>query len=277
MFRPLQVDELEPGMVALLGVPWDEKSSHVKGAAQAPGAIRGMMHSGVSNWVTESLHNLWFNEDRFVDVGDLTLTTGNTVMDEITAGLSNVLEKNVKVISVGGDHAVAYPLIRAAAKKYDGLNVLQIDAHPDLYDECDGDPYSHGCPFARAMEDGLIKRLVQVGIRANTPHQQEQAERFGVEMIDMRAWRPDMAFEFEGPLYISLDLDGVDPGMAPGVAHPEPGGLTSREVISIIQRFRGDLVAADLVELIPSRDVSEVTTMLAVKLIKEMVGRMLEV
>ena len=124
-----------------------------------------------------------------------------------------------RLLSLGGDHSVAYPIIKAHAEAYAGLNVLHIDAHPDLYDEQSIGHYGHGCPFARLMETGKVARLVQVGIRTMNKHQQEQADRFGVEVIDMRNWRDDLEMQFDGPVYLSLDLDGLDPAFAPGVSH----------------------------------------------------------
>jgi arginase len=147
--------------------------------------------------------------------------------------------------------------------------------HPDLYDEFEGNRLSHACPFARICEEGLVRRLVQVGIRTMNGHQRQQAERFGVEVIDMRAWARGARPELSGPLYISLDIDGIDPAFAPGVSHREPGGLTVREVIALIQNAPGPIVGADVVELNPDTDVDGVTAVVAAKLTKELLARML--
>ncbi len=178
-------------------------------------------------------------------------------------------------LAVGGDHAIAYPVLKAYGARYQRLNLLQLDAHPDLYDQLDGNRLSNACPFARIMEDGLAARLVQVGIRTLNPHQRRQAERFGVEIHEMKGWRPGTVLTFDGPLYLSLDLDVLDPAFAPGVSHHEPGGLSVREVITLIQSLEAPLVGADLVELNPSRDPTGVTAMGAAKLLKEIVARML--
>jgi len=154
--------------------------------------------------------------------------------------------------------------------------ILQLDAHPDLYDELDGNRYSHACPFARIMEDELATRLVQVGIRTMTPHQREQAKRFGVEVVEMRNWHSGMAFRFEDPVYISLDMDCLDPAFAPGVSHHEPGGFSTRDVLEIIQGLRGNIVGADIVEFNPERDPGGVTAMVAAKFLKELLARMLD-
>ena len=151
--------------------------------------------------------------------------------------------------------------------------MLHIDAHPDLYDDFEGDRLSHACPFARIMEEGLARRIVQVGIRAMTGHQREQADRFGVEVIDMRAWYAGARPTIEDPVYISLDLDGIDPAFAPGVSHREPGGLTVREVLDLVQRTKGALLGADVVELNPRRDPEGLTATVAAKLVKELAAR----
>src|SRR5206468_1983934 len=129
----------------------------------------------------------------------------------IESAVTDLLKRNSVPLVLGGDHAVTVPVMRAFAKHYRNLNVLHFDAHPDLYDEFQGNRYSHACPFARIMEEGLVSRLVQVGIRTLNGHQREQVSRFAVEVIEMREWRDDLSFDFEGPVYISLDIDGLDP------------------------------------------------------------------
>jgi arginase len=186
-----------------------------------------------------------------------------------------VLADGSKPIALGGDHSVTYPILRAVSRYHPDLTILHIDAHPDLYDEFEGDRFSHACPFARTMEEGLARRLVQVGIRAMNRHQRSQAERFGVEVIDMRAWQAGVRPVVEGSVYLSVDLDGLDPAFAPGVSHHEPGGLSVREVLSLVQDIRGTLVGADVVEYNPRRDVGGVTATVAAKIVKEVAGRML--
>jgi arginase family enzyme len=151
-----------------------------------------------------------------------------------------------------------------------------IDAHPDLYDAFEGDRYSHACQFARIMEERLARGLWQVGIRTMTGHQREQAARFGVEVIDMRRWARGERPEVRGPVYVSIDLDGIDPAFAPGVSHPEPGGLTVREVLEILRTLDGPFVGADVVELNPRRDTDARTAGVAAKLVKELAARMVE-
>jgi arginase len=215
-------------------------------------------------------------EPRFHDLGDLELAGGAAALEQIEKTIAGLLEKDVYVLSIGGDHAITYPILRAYGKRYDKLNILQLDAHPDLYDEYEGNRSSHACPFARIMEENLAGRLVQVGIRTMNPHQRTQAERFGVEVIEMRKGQPETGLDFEGPLYLSLDIDVLDPAFAPGVSHHEPGGLSTCDVLQLIQSLRVPIVGADIVEFNPRRDLLGITAMVAAKLLKEIAGRMLE-
>ncbi len=267
---------LEPGQVALLGVPWDAHSSFLRGPALAPRQIRAALQSGAMNLCAENGLDL-SSDNRWRDLGDLTIPAGDeAALTTITGAIASVLERGARVFALGGDHAVSFPLLRAYGEAHPGLTVLHLDAHPDLYDELDGDRLSHACPFARALEEGHIARLVQVGIRTLNLHQREQARRFGVEVVEMRDWRPGMDLRLSGPLYLSLDLDALDPAFAPGVSHHEPGGFTTREVLGIIQSLPVPLSGADLVELNPVRDPSGITAALAAKLVKEIMAQMLD-
>lgn len=265
-------------MVAVVGIPSDENSSFLRGPALAPTRIREALLSGASNLCAENGTDL-AQDARFVDVGDLNLPFGESWdasgSSRIEAGVSELLTHGVRVLSLGGDHAVTYPIIKAFAARYPQLNILHLDAHPDLYDELDGNRHSHACPFARIMEQKLAVRLVQVGIRTLNPHQRRQAARFGVEIVDMQNWQPDMTFAFEGPVYLSFDLDVLDPAYAPGVSHHEPGGLTTRDVLRLIQNLKAPLVGADIVELNPTRDLVGITAVAAAKLLKEIAANML--
>ena len=274
--RPLtSIEDLDPESVAMLGLPWDESSSFVRGAAEAPPYIRQALHSPATNLACEAGVDL-ATESRFRDLGDLELDRAPEAFDLITETVDLVLSRKARLLGLGGDHSVTYPIVRAYARHFPRLNLLHFDAHPDLYDVFEGNRLSHACPFARIMEEGLVQRLVQVGIRAMNPHQQAQAERFGVELVSMHDWPPDHDIDFDGPVYLSFDLDALDPAFAPGVAHREAGGLSTRESLRLIGRLRAPLVGADIVELNPSRDVQDLTAVVAAKLVKELAARMLE-
>jgi agmatinase len=262
----------QPTRYALLGVPFDGASSFRRGAARAPVTIRAALGSPASNSWSETLVDV-SAPGMLDDVGDVTLSETNPRAD-IEAAARAVLDTNKRLIALGGDHSITYPILRSVAAVTQSLTILHIDAHNDLYDEFDGDRYSHACPFARIMEERLASRLVQVGIRAMTRHQREQADRFGVEVIGMRAWagghRPVIAPH--ETVYVSLDVDGIDPAFAPGVSHPEPGGLTVREVLSLIHDLPAPPIAADVVECNPDLDPTGITSVVAAKLVKELVG-----
>jgi arginase len=198
------------------------------------------------------------------------------VRGSIERAIDSVIAGGGTPIALGGDHSITYPILRAVRKSYPALTILHLDAHADLYDEFEGDRYSHACPFARIMEEKLANRLVQVGIRTLTGHLRDQVKRFAVDVIDMRAWVAGKRPMNTGPVYLSLDLDVLlDPTFAPGVSHWEPGGLSTREVIQIIQSVGGTLIGADVVEYNPVRDPSGMTGMVAAKLVKEIAARML--
>lgn len=262
-------------MISVVGVPFDEFSSFMRGPAQAPIKIREAFHSDSANYFTEGISNLK-NHTGWKDDGDLVLPEGAKAISAIEKSIYDILQKTDKVLSLGGDHSITYPIIRAFEKKFGKLTILHLDAHGDLYDNFEGNKYSHACPFARIMEEGLAGRLIQVGIRTMNMHQLEQAKKFGVEVIEMKDWNAGMKFHFEGPVYLSLDLDVVDPAFAPGISHHEPGGFTSRELLTLIQGIKGNVVGADLVEFNPSRDASGITAMLAAKLFKELLDLLLK-
>jgi len=260
--------------VALLGLPWDEHSSLQRGAAGAPPLIRAAMRSPSSNLSTESGLDLGW-EARFSDAGDVEIPEGEGALAAIEGVIGALASSGARVMALGGDHAITYPVLRAQASTYPGLTIVQFDAHPDLYDEFEGDRLSHASPFARIMEEKLAARLVQVGIRTLNAPQRAQIARFGVELVEMKDFRPDLVIRAAGPVYVSVDLDGLDPAYAPGVSHPEPGGLSTRDVLGVLQRLEGQLIGADVVELNPQRDADGTTARVAAKITKELVARML--
>lgn len=268
-------DSPDNSRLALVGIRYDGASSFLRGAADAPPRIREALRSDAGNLWTESGMDLG-TEGLFLDAGDVTPQPGENAVTAIEREVTRVLERGLPLISLGGDHSITYPAVRALRRRHPRLSILHFDAHPDLYDELGGDRYSHACPFARIMEEGLAERLVQVGIRAATGHQREQAERFGVEVVAMSDWRNDLVLAFDGPLYISLDIDALDPAFAPGVSHPEPGGFSTRQVVDALRRLEARVVAADLVEYNPARDPLGLTAVVCAKLLKELAAKMLE-
>jgi agmatinase len=257
----------------LIGIPWDVNSSFLRGAAAAPPLIRQALFSPASNMWTELLVDIGA-PGRLADAGDLVLPETDDAISLIEDAIGRLIQNAGSPLALGGDHAVTYPILRALGPRHSGLTILHVDAHPDLYDEFEGRRFSHACPFARIMEEGLAARLVQVGIRTMNGHQHEQARRFGVETIDMRAWEDGTRPQVTGPVYVSIDLDGLDPAFAPGVSHREPGGLSVRDVIGVVQALPAPIIGADIVEFNPTQDPLGLTAPVAAKLVKELAGRM---
>ena len=273
--NPIDVSSAKPAKLALIGFRFDDNSSFMKGSADAPPQIRTAFNSDASNYWSEAGVDLGV-EGTFFDAGDIEQVAGTEMFSLMEDSVRTLLTDNLAPICLGGDHSITYPIIRAVSKKYPELSILHFDAHPDLYDELLGNRYSHASPFARIMEEGLAKRLVQVGIRTINGHQREQARRFGVEIVEMRHWRDDLTFEFDSPLYISFDIDALDPAFAPGVSHREPGGLSTRQAINLIQRLRAKVIGADIVEFNPHMDSTQTTAVVCAKLLKEIAAKMLE-
>ena len=262
-------------MLSLLGIPFDENSSFLKGSAKAPKKIIKAFYSDASNAFSENGFNC--RDTKVIKILDeIKLPSGELAIEEIRNKAQNELEKGNNLISIGGDHSITFPLIQAHSTQNKTLNILHFDAHPDLYDNFENNPFSHASPFARIMENNLVKRLVQIGIRTLNDHQKEQVNKFGVEVIEMKDFNSDLSFEFTGPVYISLDIDGLDPAFAPGVSHPEPGGLTTRNIINIIHSLKGDVIGGDIVEYNPIKDINDMTAITAAKLLKEIIGKIMK-
>lgn len=263
-----------PGTPTLLGIPFDANSSYLRGAAEAPPLIREAVHCDSANSWTETGLNLG-TPGAFTDAGDLALPEAATAFEAIDKAVGDLLDKGHRPLCLGGDHSITYPIVRAFRKYFADLTIVHFDAHPDLYDEFEGNRYSHACPFARIMEEGCARRLIQLGIRTMTEHQRKQAARFGVEVVEMRELPALQRLKLAGPIYISFDVDVLDPAFAPGISHREPGGMSVREAIAHLHAITGDIVGADLVEYNPRQDVSQLTAMVCAKVLKEILGKML--
>ena len=233
-------------------------------------------------------------------------------MVAVAAAAAAVAAAGAAPLALGGDHSVTFPLLRGLRRgretrapgtvAAEGLTIVHFDAHPDTYEwrAFDGNPWSHAAPFARAAEEGLCTRLVQLGVRCMTPHLRAQADALGrrlgapVEAHGMLALSRGGGLEaaaralgegVEGPVYVSFDLDVLDPAHAPGVSHWEPGGLAAADALALLAALAGNerarVVGADLVEYNPRRDryaegdAVGMTAMVAGKLAKELAAMML--
>lgn len=258
--------------IDLIGLPTDVQSSYMRGPAEAPALIRAALFNDAYGSASE--RGVEIADIAFNDCGDLELREELEDDARIREAIATSVGAGAVPISLGGDHAVSYPILQAIAAKHGPVDILHFDAHPDLYDSYDGNKRSHASPFARIMEDGLAASLTQIGIRTMNRHLREQAERFGVTIHQMTAlppgWGAAKPFKFSRPLYVSIDLDGFDPAYAPGVSHHEPGGLSPRDVVDCLLRVDAKLIGADVVELNPVHDINGMTAVLAAKLVKEL-------
>lgn len=261
------------GAISLLGIPHDDNSSYLRGPAEAPARIRRELHSDANSSWSETGFDL---ADRFLDHGDIDFAGGGDPWERIESEVGRALDAGHPLISLGGDHAIAWPILRAVRRRHPSLTIVQIDAHPDIYPAYQGNLRSHTSSFARIMEERLADRLIQIGLRTLNDDLREQIRRFGIEVVEARHVSEGLRLGLTTPVYISMDLDGLDPAFAPGVSHREPGGLSTRQVISLIQGIDQPIVAADIVEYNPRQDLSNMTALVAAKLTKEIAGMMLK-
>ncbi|XP_010421796.1 PREDICTED: arginase 2, mitochondrial isoform X1 [Camelina sativa] len=275
---------------ALLGVPLGHNSSFLEGPALAPPHVREAIWCGSTNSTTEE--GMELKDPRILsDVGDIPVqeiremgVDDERLMNVVSQSVKLVMEEEpMRPLVIGGDHSISYPVVRAVSEKLGGpVDILHLDAHPDIYDRFEGNYYSHASSFARIMEGGYARRLLQVGIRSINKEGREQGKRFGVEQYEMRTFSKDRQMlenlklgEGVKGVYISIDVDCLDPGFAHGVSHYEPGGLSFRDVLNILHNLQGDLVGADVVEYNPQRDTADdMTAMVAAKFVRELAAKM---
>ncbi len=261
------------GRPVLLGIPLDFNSSYLRGAAEAPPLIRQAFASDSSNSWSETGVDLGAS-GIFTDVGDLKLENKEEALGIIESEIGRLLDDGHRPIVLGGDHSITYPIIRGFHKRYPTLTIVHFDAHSDLYDEFQGNHFSHACPFARIMEEGRASRLIQIGVRTLNKTLRDQANRFGVEIVEMRHLPALEKLRLSGNVYVSFDVDVLDPAFAPGISHREPGGMSVREAIAHLHAISGDIVGADIVEYNPRQDVSQLTAMVCGRVLKEIMGMM---
>jgi len=262
------------GPPVILGIPLDHNSSFLRGPAQAPPLIRQAFHSDAWNKTTETHVDLGA-PGIFEDAGDLLDMDAPDAFARIEESIAKIAEAGKRPVSLGGDHSITAPILRAIGKRIPGITLVHFDAHPDLYADYGGNPHSHASPFARIMEEQLVHRLVQIGIRTLNAHQHEQAEKYDVKLFEIKDLPDPTHLNLAGPIYVSFDMDALDPAFAPGVSHWEPGGLTTREAISYIHDLPGPIIGADIVEFNPARDATGLTATVAAKILKELLGKML--
>jgi agmatinase len=261
--------------LSVLGIPHDDNSSFMKGASEAPDLIRRELHCDAYSMWSET--GVDFSvAGRLIDHGDIQFDGAADPWDVIEQTVGRVMESGDPLICLGGDHAITHPIMRAVRRRHPNLTILHIDAHADIYHAYQGNPRSHASPFARIMEERLADRLIQVGLRTISDHHRDQFKRFGVEVVEAGRWRENLRLDITTPVYISMDMDALDPACAPGVSHREPGGLSTRQVIDLIHTLDQPVVGADIVEYNPRCDISNLTATVAAKLLKEIGGMMVK-
>ena len=258
--------------VALIGLPTDSNSSFARGPAKAPSHIRRHMWSEAGNSYSETGVNIGGDGVVF-DAGDVELFEDDGDRLRIENAVEAQFTQGRSVLALGGDHSVTYPIMRAVVRRFPDVRIVHFDAHPDLYPSFQGNRFSHACPFARILEETQTP-LMQIGVRTMTPEQGRVAKRYGVRVFapwqigETHSQLPD------GPVYVTLDLDVLDPAFAPGVSHREPGGLSVRDVLDLVARIPGRVIGADVVEFNPDKDVDGLTAAVAAKCARELIARM---
>lgn len=270
--------------VAFIGVPLDIGASNRPGARLAPREIRD--ESRMLRPFNVSTGADPFNCMMVADIGDVPINTFNLQksVQIIEAYYDEVVAADVKPISIGGDHTIVLPILRALKKKYGQVAIVHIDAHSDTNDHMFGEKIAHGTPFRRAVEEGLLAcdKVVQIGLRGTgySMGEYDWAKDQGFRVVQAEAcWHKSLVPLMEevrsqmgdAPVYISFDIDGLDPAFAPGTGTPEIGGLTTMQGIEIIRGCKGlNVIGGDVVEVAPPFDLSRNTSVLAAGLLFEM-------
>lgn len=269
-------DMQDSSKLVFVGLPDDSQSSYLRGCRRTPENIRTAYNGHCFNATTETGVDLY---RMITDLGDIpTRGSWEETSEAYRAKAEELLLAGKKPFFVGGDHAVTIPIVEALAVLKKPIHYIQIDAHPDIYPDFDGNIYSHACVGARVLEMTHIANVTQIGVRAMNARQQQLADRYDEKLRIFFARTlpqalPSLAYiDDHAPVYLSIDLDAFDPGFAPGVSHPVPGGLTPRQVLNFIQDMRWNLVGMDVVEVNPERDVQNLTAILAARLLHEAMG-----
>ncbi len=261
-------------MLALLGLPTDVNSAYLRGASKAPPLIRQELYSEAGNMFSESILDL-IAAGALEDLGNIALCEDETDLRTIEDAVSEQLKRGRWVQSLGGDQSVSFPILSAYARRFPDLSIVHFDARPDLYSSFEGNRDSNASSLARVLEAIPVRKLVQIGIRTTSRKQQELAERYGVAVF--YAWEIEQARAAlpGGPVYVTVDMNVLDPAFAPGVSHREPGGLSVRETLGLLKAIPGTIVGADVVEYNPEHDVDGLTASVAAKFTRELIERML--
>ena len=275
-FMRLPACDIDAGLdVAFVGVPLDIGTSNRPGARLAPRQIRD--ESRMLRPYNMATRAAPFDSLRIADVGDVPINTFNLLksMDIIEQHYERLLATGAIPLTMGGDHTIVLPILRALKRKHGPIGLVHVDAHADINDDMFGEKIAHGTPFRRAVEEGLLdgKRVVQIGIRGSIyePGEHDWARAQGIRIIYMeefvRRGVDDVMAEARAivgsaPSYVTFDIDCIDPSMAPGTGTPELGGFTTREAQAMVRLLEGvNIAGADVVEVSPPFDLGNLTAL----------------
>lgn len=283
-----EIDDVSDVDIALLGIPFDTGVSYRPGARFGPGHVR--QSSRLLRPYNPAVDVSPFARHQVADAGDLGVNPFDSeeAIRDIEHGSRALHERAKRIISIGGDHTIALPLLRTMAAKHGPISVIHFDAHLDTWDTYFGAAYTHGTPFRRASEEGLIDRdgSMHVGVRGPLYSKKDLSDDADLGFDIFSATEFDylgfagaierIAARVENrPVYVSIDIDVLDPAHAPGTGTPEAGGITSRELLGIIRSFKNlNLVGADVVEVAPAYDHAEITGIAAAHVIYELLSAM---
>jgi len=255
-----------------IGIPFDDATTYRPGARFGPMGIR--QGSRLLRPYNQFLDVYPFDTLNVCDMGDINVIPGY-IEDTMRIIEEEILKLNAIPFIAGGDHSITLPVLRAMYKKYGKINLVHLDSHYDFWDSYWGKKYTHGTWLRRALGEGLLNEVVQMGIRGSLYSRDdvEDSKRLGVKSFTIRELKYRLKEVLKelptGKTYVSIDIDVVDPAFAPGTGTPEVGGLTSFEILEIVRSFDFDIVGFDVVEVSPPYDVSEITSMLAANIIYE--------
>jgi len=271
---------------AVVGVPWDGGASFRTSQRSGPDAIRRV--SALLRPYNLELDVRLFDHCSGVDYGDLSVVPGyiEDSYERIEEELYPLVDAQVVPILLGGDHSITLPVLRAFARKYGPVGLIHFDSHTDTYDEYFGRPYNHGTPFSRAAEENLLdgNRCIQVGMRGSvySKDDYEKAKSYGFDLITMAEVREsgiaDVSTRIrakvgDARVFVTFDIDAVDPAFAPGTGTPEVGGFTSGEALDLVRGLSGlNIVGFDIVEVLPEYDPADVTALLAANIVYQFIS-----
>jgi agmatinase len=282
-----EIRDVERCDVAILGIPFDGGTSYRPGARFGPQAIRQ-----ASRHLRTQYHPAYdrepFIELQVADAGDVACNPYSITeaIDQIQTAATGLLGQAKSIVSLGGDHTIAVPLLRAVNHHYGPVALVHFDAHLDTWDTYFGAPYTHGTPFRRASEEGLFVDdvSIHVGIRGPLYSRDDikQDEELGFRVIHCDDFQTEGVDAIVGrirdrvgdhPLYLSIDIDVLDPAHAPGTGTPEVAGMTSRELVNVLRGMAGmNIVSADVVEVAPAYDYAEITALAAATVVYELIN-----